>query len=61
MKFLNYYDEIKSIRSLIPFDIDGIVIKVNSFEEQNQIGSIARSPRYAFAENFLLKKAKLKF
>lgn len=47
-----YYNFIQSIRHELPFDIDGIVIKVNSFDLQNELGTIARSPRWATATKF---------
>ncbi|MEG1555926.1 MAG: NAD-dependent DNA ligase LigA [Bacteroidales bacterium] len=39
-------------RKILPFDIDGIVIKVNSYAQQLQIGSTAKSPRWAIAYKF---------
>lgn len=54
---LNYYDYINSIRHNLPFEIDGIVIKVNSFSQQKQLGQIARSPRWAIAGKFAPEEA----
>ena len=51
-EILNYYKKIEKARHTFPFDTDGIVIKVNSFERQNQLGEIARSPRWAVAGKF---------
>jgi DNA ligase (NAD+) len=48
----NYYENILSLRHELPFDIDGIVVKVNSIELQNELGQIARSPRWATAAKF---------
>ncbi len=48
----NYYDKIGEIRNDLDFDIDGIVIKVNSFDQQEILGNIARSPRWAVAWKF---------
>lgn len=39
-------------RKTLPFDIDGIVIKVNDFSLQQQIGATAKSPRWAIAYKF---------
>ncbi len=42
---LNFYREIKEKRSQLPFEIDGIVVKLNRLSEVDQAGYIARSPR----------------
>lgn len=42
----------------LPFQIDGAVIKVNSLQEQERIGFIAKSPRWAIAYKFETKQAK---
>ncbi len=47
-----YYNFIHSLRHLLPFEIDGIVVKVNSFRLQEELGFVARSPRWAFAGKF---------
>jgi DNA ligase (NAD+) len=47
-----YYKFIEGQRHLLPFDIDGVVAKVNSFELQNRLGFVARSPRWATAAKF---------
>ena len=39
-------------RADLPFDTDGIVVKVNDFEEQRQLGSTAKSPRWAIAYKY---------
>jgi DNA ligase (NAD+) len=49
---VDYYLEILSERHKLPFDIDGIVIKVNSFSLQIELGTISRSPRWASAAKF---------
>ena len=43
-------------REKLPFDIDGIVIKVNSFAQQIQLGATAKSPRWAIAYKFKAKR-----
>ncbi len=42
-------DRIGSIRGTLPFDIDGAVIKVNSFEERRALGSTSKFPKWAIA------------
>ncbi|NIA01967.1 MAG: NAD-dependent DNA ligase LigA [Nitrospirae bacterium] len=39
-------------RSSLPYEIDGIVIKVNDFEQQKEMGDTAKAPRYAVAYKF---------
>ena len=48
-EFINEWDK---KRNELPFDIDGIVIKVNSFKQQQQLGFTAKSPRWAIAYKF---------
>jgi DNA ligase (NAD+) len=45
-------------REELPFEIDGAVIKVNSLPEQEQIGFVAKSPRWAIAYKFETKQAR---
>ena len=49
---LKYFKKIESSRDSIPFEIDGVVFKVNELSSQNQLGEIARSPRWAIAHKF---------
>jgi DNA ligase (NAD+) len=44
-------------REELPFDIDGIVVKVNSFDQQKRLGFTAKSPRWAIAYKFKAKEA----
>ena len=39
-------------RAVLPYDIDGIVIKVNSFDQQNKLGYTSKFPRWAIAYKF---------
>lgn len=48
----DYYLDIEKKRSSLPFEIDGIVVKVNSFAIQRELGFVARSPRWATAAKF---------
>jgi DNA ligase (NAD+) len=47
-----YYHFIDEIRKQLPFDIDGIVTKVNDFGLQEELGFVARNPRWATAAKF---------
>ena len=47
-----YYEQMAAQRDALPFDIDGIVYKVNSFEQQDKLGFISRAPRWAIARKF---------
>ncbi len=48
----SYFREISEKRNKFPYDIDGIVVKVNSFALQNRLGEVSRSPRWAIAYKF---------
>jgi DNA ligase (NAD+) len=47
-----YHEEIGRRRSELPYDVDGVVAKVDSFELQRRLGEISRSPRWAVAFKF---------
>lgn len=47
-----YHDEIEARRGEIPYDIDGVVCKLNDLELQRRLGRTARSERYQFAHKF---------
>ena len=49
---LDYFKQIGDQRMSLDFDIDGVVIKVNSITEQEQLGFVARAPRWATAFKF---------
>ena len=55
--FINYWD-VK--RKELPFDIDGIVIKVNDFKQREILGFTAKSPRWAIAYKFKAEEAHTK-
>jgi DNA ligase (NAD+) len=45
-------------RDTLPFDIDGVVVKVDSLAQQQLLGTIAKSPRWAMAFKFTSRKAE---
>lgn len=47
-----YYREIGDRRDALPYEIDGVVLKVNSFRLQAELGEISRSPQWAVAYKF---------
>jgi len=47
-----YYQKMEQLRDTLPYEIDGIVIKVNSFSHQEKLGIKTRSPRWAIAGKF---------
>ncbi len=53
--FITYWDE---HRHELPFEIDGIVLKVNSIKQQSQLGYTAKSPRWAMAYKFKAEKVE---
>ena len=48
-EFINYWD---THRHNLPYETDGVVIKVNDFNHQNELGYTAKSPRWAIAYKF---------
>ena len=55
--FLNTWDE---KRKALPYPIDGVVIKVNDFDQQRQVGATAKSPRWAIAYKFKAERVSTK-
>ncbi|MBK5190590.1 MAG: NAD-dependent DNA ligase LigA [Methanosarcinales archaeon] len=49
---IRYHDEMKEERDDLDYEIDGIVVKVNSIAQQERLGVISRSPRWALAYKF---------
>jgi len=56
-ELVEYYHMVEKIRPTLPFDIDGIVLKVNSLRLQEDLGMVARSPRWATAAKFKPEQA----
>ena len=46
---IDYYENAEKLRESLEYDIDGVVFKVNSFQNQDELGVRSRSPRWAIA------------
>lgn len=57
---LDYYREMNEKREKLPYEIDGIVIKVDRLDLQTRLGEISRSPRWALAFKFAAKQETTK-
>ncbi|MBI3134673.1 MAG: NAD-dependent DNA ligase LigA [Bacteroidetes bacterium] len=55
MDFIQYWEK---NRSDLPFEIDGIVIKVDEYNQQNELGFTAKSPRWAIAYKYKAEKVE---
>ncbi len=56
----DFYLEVEEKRESLPFEIDGLVFKIDDLELQNALGYTARAPRFAFAWKFTAQKAYTK-
>src|SRR5882757_3488446 len=54
---LDYYREMGALRSKLPYQIDGVVYKVDDLDLQRQLGFISRAPRWAIAHKFPAEEA----
>jgi DNA ligase (NAD+) len=54
---LTYFANIETIRQGLPYEIDGVVYKVNLLEYQKRLGFVSRAPRFAIAHKFQAEEA----
>ncbi|HFA7680320.1 TPA: NAD-dependent DNA ligase LigA [Neisseria gonorrhoeae] len=54
---LAFYEHMQQKRPELPYEIDGMVVKVNSLAQQRELGFISRAPRWAVAHKFPAEEA----
>ncbi|MDQ6978414.1 MAG: NAD-dependent DNA ligase LigA, partial [Ghiorsea sp.] len=57
---INYYKDILEKRSNLPYEIDGVVFKINDIKQQETLGFISKAPRWAIAQKFPAQEGKSK-
>ena len=51
-RLLDFYREVGAARGRLPYEIDGVVYKVNDLKDQQRLGFVARAPRFAIAHKY---------
>jgi DNA ligase (NAD+) len=59
-EMLTFYRDIEAKRHKLPFDIDGVVYKLDRFDWQERLGFVSRSPRWAIAHKFAAEQGETK-
>ena len=57
---MDYYERYRQQRDTLPFEIDGVVFKVNRLDQQSSLGFVARAPRWAIARKFPAQERETK-